>query len=50
MSSQMKLFDGREIEFEAISKKSGKPYTARGKLEKQKFNGREFYGFKPDFS
>ena len=44
-----KLFNDEIIEFEAISKKTGKPYTCKGKLEKQEFEGHEFIGFKPIF-
>lgn len=49
-----KLFNDEIIEFEAISKKSGKPYTVKGKLEKQTFTDdqgqdHEFIGFKPIF-
>lgn len=44
-----KLFNDEIIEFEAISKKTGKPYTCKGKLEKQEFEGNEFVGFKPIF-
>ena len=39
-----KLLKGEDISFEAVSKK-GKKYTAEGKLAKQKFKGREFWGF-----
>lgn len=42
------LLAGETIEFEATSKK-GNTYTAKGKLEKQTFNGRTFIGFKLDF-
>ena len=42
------LLAGAEISFEAWSKR-GKPYIAKGKLAKQKYNGRTFVGFKPDF-
>lgn len=43
------LLAGKVVSFPATSK-AGKQYTAKGKLEKQTFNGREFVGFKPDFS
>lgn len=43
------LLSGEIISFDAVSTKSGNTYTATGKLAKQEFNGREFYGFKPDF-
>ena len=44
-----KLFNDEIIEFEAVSKKTGKTYTCKGKLEKQEFEGHEFIGFKPIF-
>ena len=49
-----KLFNDEIIEFDAVSKKTGKPYKAKGKLEKQTFtddngNEHEFIGFKPIF-
>ena len=43
-----KLFNDEIIEFEATAKK-GTKYTAKGKLEKQSFEGHEFIGFKPIF-
>lgn len=43
-----KLFNDEIIEFEAISK-AGNKYMAKGKLEKQEFEGHEFIGFKPIF-
>lgn len=43
-----KLFNDEIIEFEVTSKK-GSTYTAKGKLEKQEFEGHEFIGFKPIF-
>ena len=43
------LLAGQEIEFDAVSRRTGNPYTARGKLEVQEYSGREFIGFKPDF-
>lgn len=42
------LLEGKEISFKAKSK-ANKPYTAKGKLEQQKYNGTEFWGFKADF-
>ena len=39
------LLAGEEISFEAVSSK-GKRYTATGRLCKQKYKGREFWGFK----
>ena len=42
------LLAGEEISFDATSK-AGKNYTARGKLEKQSYNGNKFFGFKADF-
>lgn len=44
------LLAGEVIEFEATSKKTGSNYTAKGKLEKQEYNGKSFIGFKPDFT
>ena len=43
------LLEGKEITFEATSKK-GNTYTAKGKLQEQKYKGFKFWGFKPDFS
>jgi DNA topoisomerase-3 len=43
-----KLFADKTIEFEAVSK-TGKPYSVKGKLAKQEFNGNSFIGFKPIF-
>lgn len=43
-----RLFNGETIEFEATSKK-GSTYTAKGKLERQEYEGNEFVGFKPIF-
>lgn len=41
-----KLCNGEEIEIEAISSKNGnKPFTCKGKLAEQTFNGRTFIGF-----
>lgn len=44
-----KLLNGEEIEFEAISKKTGKPYPVKGKLANQTYNGAKYVGFKPNF-
>lgn len=44
-----KLFNGEIIEFETTSKKTGKPYTCKGKLEEQEYEGNTFVGFKPIF-
>lgn len=41
-----KLCDGEEIEIEAISSKTNKPFKCLGKLEEQVFNNRKFIGFK----
>ena len=42
------LLAGKEISFQATSK-GGKPYTAKGKLAEQSYEGRKFVGFKADF-
>lgn len=42
------LLAGKTIEFAATSKK-GKPYTAKGDLQEQEYNGKKFIGFKADF-
>ena len=39
-----KLLDGEEITIDAVSS-AGKPYTCKGKLERQVYNGNEFVGF-----
>ena len=39
------LLDGDTISFQSTSK-AGKPYVATGKLEKQEYEGNEFWGFK----
>lgn len=39
------LLAGEEISFQAVSSKGNK-YTAEGRLEKQKYKGKEFWGFK----
>lgn len=41
-----KLLAGGEISFEAVSAKTGKSFTARGKLGEQVYNGHKFWGFK----
>jgi len=43
------LLAGREIEFDAISKK-GKSFTARGSLKEKEFKGKQFVGFEPNFN
>lgn len=42
------LLSGKEISFDAVSK-AGKPYTVKGSLKEQVYNGTKFWGFKPDF-
>ena len=44
------LLKGESITIEAVSQRTGNKYMATGKLAKQKFNGNEFIGFKPDFN
>jgi len=44
------LLNGEVIKFEAISSKTGKPYSAKGSLAEKEFNGKIFVGFEPDFS
>ena len=41
-----KLCNGEEIEIEAISKKTGKPFKCKGILADQEFNGHTYVGFK----
>ena len=41
-----KLCSGKEIEIEAISKKTGKPFKCKGILADQEFNGHTYVGFK----
>ena len=41
-----KLCDGEEIEIEAVSSKTGKPFRCKGHLEEQEFNGHSYVGFK----
>ena len=43
------LLEGKEISFEATSK-AGKPYTAKGKLAEQTYNGTKYWGFKVNFN
>jgi len=40
------LLDGKEIQIEAVSQKTGKKFKCKGKLENQTFNGNKFVGFK----
>lgn len=42
------LLEGKDIKFKAKSK-AGKSYEAKGKLEKQEYKGKPFWGFKADF-
>ena len=44
------LLDGEDIEIDARSRKTGLQFVVVGKLALQSYNGRKFYGFKPDFS
>lgn len=41
-----KLANGEQITISSLKNKRGKRYSATGKLEKQKFKSREFWGFK----
>lgn len=41
-----KLLKGEDIEFEAISKKTGKTFTVKGHLEEQIYKKKKFVGFK----
>lgn len=43
------LLAGKEITIKAKSAKTGKTFTCKGKLAKQKYNGNDFIGFKADF-
>lgn len=43
------MMNGETIEIEAISSKSGKPYTVKGTMAEQTYDGRKFWGFKPQF-
>lgn len=42
------LLAGKVISFEATSK-AGNKYTCYGNLAEQEYNGKTFFGFKPDF-
>lgn len=44
-----RLCAGEVITIEAISSKTGQPYTAKGSLARQKYAGHEYVGFKADF-
>lgn len=44
------LCNGETIEVTAVSKKTGKPFTCKGKLGESTFNGKKFIGFQADFS
>lgn len=39
------LLDGDEIEIEAVSRKTGKPFKCKGRLAVLSYNGNEFVGF-----
>ena len=43
------LLEGEVISFDATSARTKKSYTAKGKLEVQTYEGRQFVGFKADF-
>lgn len=43
------LLAGGEIRFSAVSAKTGKPYTAKGKLANLTYNGTKYVGFKAEF-
>jgi len=45
-----KLCNGEVIEITAVSKKTGKPFTVKGALAEDTYNGNPFVGFKPDFN
>ena len=45
-----RLCNGEVIEIEAVSSKTGNTFKCKGKLEEQTYNGRDFVGFKADFS
>lgn len=45
-----KLLAGEVISFPAVSGKTGKEYTAIGKLERGTYNGHSYVGFKLDFN
>lgn len=40
------LLAGREIAIENLKSKTGRTYSVKGSLQKQKYRGRTFYGFK----
>lgn len=44
-----RLLKGETITIQYTSKKDGNPTTVSGKLEKQTYQGRPFFGFKADF-
>lgn len=41
-----KLINGESIKIEGLKNKRGKKYSAKGKIMEQKFQGRNFWGFK----
>lgn len=41
-----RLCNGEEIEIEAVSSKSGKPFKCTGVLAEQDYNGKKYFGFK----
>lgn len=43
------LCNGNEIEITAISSKTGKEFTCKGKLKEKTFKGHKYVGFEPDF-
>lgn len=43
------LANGGEIEFEAVSAKTGKPFKVKGSLEVQTYKGKKFLGIKTEF-
>ena len=44
------LLAGKVISFEAVSAKTNKRYTAKGKLANLKYKGVKYVGFQPDFN
>ena len=44
------LLNGDEIVIEAISSKTGNPFTCHGRLKEQEYMNKKFVGFKPDFN
>ena len=44
-----KLLNGEDIEIEAISSKTGKPFKYKGHLANQVYKGKSFVGFEGDF-